>query len=206
MLDDYAEANAWQSLWMTGLHDPDGLAEILGGRDAAVDKLTDFFEQAKDDWDTSGPTAFPRPYYWHGNEPDINAPFIFAQLGRPDLTQQWVRWIADTLYTDQPDGIQGNDDGGTLGSWYVLATLGLFPISGADGYVLGAPRFPRARVVIGGHELVIEADGISDAAMYVDAVYLDDTPIDAPALSQADLTRAASLRFVMSAQPTSWGR
>jgi len=154
----------------------------------------------------SGPTAFQRPYYWHGNEPDINAPFIFAQLGRPDLTQKWVRWVADTLYTDQPDGVAGNDDGGTLGSWYVLATLGLFPISGADGYVIGAPRFPRARVVIGGHELVIEAEGISDEAMYVQAVYLDGTPLDAPALTQADLARASSLRFVMGTQPASWGR
>jgi predicted alpha-1,2-mannosidase len=206
MINDYAEANAWQSLWMTGLHDPDGLAQILGGRDAAVAKLTDFFEQAKQDWEMSGPTAFPRPYYWHGNEPDINAPFVFAQLGRPDLTQKWVRWVADTFYTDQPDGVAGNDDGGTLGSWYVLATLGMYPISGADGFVIGAPRFPSARVRVGGNELVIEADGISDAAMYVEAVYLDGTPLDAPALSHADLTHAASLRFVMSTQPTSWGR
>jgi putative alpha-1,2-mannosidase len=149
---------------------------------------------------------FPRPYYWHGNEPDLNAVYVFAQLGRPDLTQQWLRWVIDTQYTDQPDGIAGNDDGGTLGSWYVLATLGLFPISGADGFVIGAPRFPRARVRVGGHELVIEADGISDDAMYVQAVYLDDTPIDAPALSQADLTRASTLRFVMTTAPASWGR
>src|SRR5262249_9643668 len=148
-IDDYAEANAWQSLWMTGLHDPDGLATVLGGRDAAIAKLTDFFEQAKQDFDggVSSPSLPPR-FYWHGNEPDINAPFVFAQLGRPDLTQQWVRWVADTLYTDQPDGVAGNDDGGALGSWYVLATLGVYPISGGDGFVIGAPRFPRARVLV----------------------------------------------------------
>src|SRR5262249_2763724 len=162
-----------QSLWMTGLHDPDGLATVLGGRDAAIAKLTDFFEQTKQDFDggVSSPSLPPR-VYWHGNQPDINAPFVVAQLGRAQLTQPWGSWAADTLYTDQPDGDAGNDDGGALGSWYVLATLGVYPISGGDGFVIGAPRFPRARVVVGGHELVIEADG---DGMYVQSVSLDGT-------------------------------
>ena len=198
MTDDYAEANGWQSLWMTGLHDPEGIAMVLGGNDAAVAKLESFFEMAQQDWDNADPSAvnFPRPYYWHGNEPDLNAPFVFAQLGRPDLTQQWVRWVLDTQYTDQPDGVAGNDDGGAMGSWYVLAALGVYPISGADGYVIGAPRFPKARVIVGGHELAIVADGVSDSAMYVQSVDLDGTPITS--LKQSDLATASTLHFVMT--------
>ncbi|MEO7096079.1 MAG: GH92 family glycosyl hydrolase, partial [Polyangiales bacterium] len=88
MSNEYAEANAWHSLWMAAIHDPEGLAEILGGTEAAVAKLEEFFTLAKNDWDTADESAanFPRPYYWHGNEPDINAPFVFTQLGRRDLT------------------------------------------------------------------------------------------------------------------------
>jgi putative alpha-1,2-mannosidase len=73
--DDYAEADAWQSLWMTGIVDPDGLASVLGGTDAAVAKLERFFEQAKQDWETADPSAahIPRPDYWAGNDPDIDA-------------------------------------------------------------------------------------------------------------------------------------
>ena len=49
-LDEYAEANAWQSLFEPGIHDPDGIAEVLGGREAAIDKLTTFFEKAEEEW------------------------------------------------------------------------------------------------------------------------------------------------------------
>ena len=203
LASDYAEANAWHSLWMAAAHDPEGLAEILGGREAAIAKLEMFFDRAQDDWDNADEAAanFPRPYYWHGNEPDINAPFVFAQLGRPDLTQRWARWVTDTLYSDQPEGVAGNDDGGTLGSWYVLATLGVYPIPGSDRWILTAPRFPRARVLVGGSELVITAEGVSDTAMYVQSVALDGVPVEAAELTHAQLTAARSLHFVMGAAP-----
>ncbi|MDB4954493.1 MAG: Alpha,2-mannosidase [Myxococcales bacterium] len=200
---EYAEADAWQSLWMTGIHDPEGLVQILGGTDATVAKLSMLFDLAKHDWETADPAAmnFPRKYYWAGNEPDINAPFLFSLFGRRDLTAQWSRWVIDSIYSDQPDGVPGNDDGGTMGSWYVLATLGLYPIAGSDQWVIGAPRFPRARITVGGHELAIEAEGVSDAAKYVQSVELDGVPITAPRITHAQLAGASKLHFVMGTQP-----
>ncbi|MEJ7603392.1 MAG: GH92 family glycosyl hydrolase [Kofleriaceae bacterium] len=194
--EDYAEANAWHSMWMAGIHDPDGLAEILGGRDAAIVKLAEFFELAKLDFDRADEAAanFPRPYYWHGNEPDLNAAFLFAQLGRPDLTHRWVRWIQDSYYRDTPDGVAGNDDGGTLGAWFVLSALGVYPIAGSDRWILAAPRFPRARIVVGGRELEIIADG---AGTGVAVIVLDGVPLDAAEITHAELAGARTLRFVM---------
>jgi predicted alpha-1,2-mannosidase len=201
--DDYAEANAWHSLWMVGAHDADGLAEVMGGRDAAIAKLEMFFTLAKDDFDNADESAanFPRPYYWHGNEPDMNAAFVFAQLGRPDLTQTGVRWIQDSLYAATPEGVAGNDDGGTMGAWYVLATLGVYPVPGSDRWILGAPRFPQARVRIGGRELRIIAEG---EGIYVQSVSLDGAPVDLahPELTHAQLAGAGELRFVMSDAPS----
>ncbi|HUS29837.1 MAG TPA: GH92 family glycosyl hydrolase [Kofleriaceae bacterium] len=201
-IDDYAEADAWQSLFEAGVHDPDGIAEILGGTDAAVAKLTEFFEKAKTDWENSDESAnnFPRRYYWAGNETDLNAAYLFAQLGRPDLTQKWSRWAIDTFFTDQPSGVPGNDDGGTMGAWYVFATLGLYPVAGGDRYVIAAPRFPKARIAIGGHELTIVADGVSESAMYVSSVDLDGVPVDMPYLTQAQLNSASTLHFVMTSK------
>ena len=199
MGDDYAEANAWHSLWMAGAHDPEGLAEIQGGAAAAIAKLEMFFALAKQDRETADESAanFPRPYYWHGNEPDINAAFLFAQLGRPDLTHQWARWIEDTHYSDQPDGVAGNDDGGTLGAWYVLSTLGVYPIPGSDRWILSAPRFPHARVVVGGRELSITAQG---KGIYVKSITLDGVPVSGE-LTHAQLANANALTFVMSEKP-----
>jgi putative alpha-1,2-mannosidase len=160
------------------------------------------FELAQTDWDMIGDrgTALtsPRPYYWAGNEPDIDAPFVLAQLGRRDLAAHWLRWIVDTMYTDGVDGVPGNDDGGTMGSWYVLASLGLYPVAGSDAWIVVAPRFPRARVVVGGNELVIEAVGDGE---YVRSISLDGVPIDATTITHAQLATASSLRFEMAATP-----
>jgi predicted alpha-1,2-mannosidase len=199
-LDEYAEADAWQSLFEPGIHDPDGLAEVLGGRDAALAKLTEFFDNAEQEWANSDESAanFPRKYYWHGNEPDLNAPYLFLQLGRPELTYQWVRWVMTTMYSDQPDGVAGNDDGGTLGAWYVLSALGVYPIAGSDRWLVGAPLFPRARVLVGGRELVIDAEG---SGPYVTSVQLDGVPLDVLELTHAQLTGASSLHFVLSNEP-----
>jgi predicted alpha-1,2-mannosidase len=207
-LDEYAEANAWQSLFMAGIHDSEGIASILGGNAGAVAKLSTFFDEAKRDWETSDESAanFPRNYYWAGNETDLNAVFLFAQLGRPDLTQHWVRWLVDTMYSDQPSGVPGNDDGGTMGAWYVFATLGLYPVAGSDQWVVGAPLFPQARIAVGGKELVIEAVAASAGARYVASVELDGVPLDVARLTHAQLAGASLLRFVMSAEPTSWAR
>ncbi|HTJ42841.1 MAG TPA: GH92 family glycosyl hydrolase [Kofleriaceae bacterium] len=184
--DDYAEANAWQSLWMAGAHDPDGLVMLLGGQDAFVAKLTTFFTMAKADYEASPDSMLPRPYYWHGNEPDLNAAWLFAQTGRRDLTVQWVSWILDTQYTDRPAGLQGNDDGGTMGAWYVLAACGVYPVPGTDRWIVGAPRFPKIRVDVGGHELVIEQSS---------ELTVDGAPIDGPYLTHAQLAGASSLHF-----------
>ena len=206
--DDYAEANAWHSLWMAGVHDPDGLAELFGGRAGAIAKLETFFTESRRDWEEGDASAanFPRPYYWHGNEPDLNAAFLFAQLGRPDLTHEWARWILDHHYNDTPTGVAGNDDGGTLGSWYVLAALGLYPVAGSADYVIATPMFERARVVVDGHELVIDAPGASSARRFVAAVDLDGVAITTPRLTQADLRQGSRLTFTMTDTPTTWGQ
>jgi putative alpha-1,2-mannosidase len=93
--------------------------------------------------------------------------------------------------------VAGNDDGGALGSYYVLASMGLYPIAGSDRWVVAAPRFPKVRVVVGGHELAIVAEGLSDTAMYVRSVDLDGVPVGAT-LTQAQLAQGSLLHFVMT--------
>jgi predicted alpha-1,2-mannosidase len=204
----YAEANAWHSLWMPAIFDAEGYVTVFGTRDAVVDKLTTFFVEGKANFESQPPPTgdlSPRPYYWHGNEPDLNAVFLFAQLGRPDLTQEWVDWILRTLYSDTPEGKAGNDDGGALASWYVFATLGLYPVAGSELFVIGAPRFVNARITVGDHELAIVGEHASPANIYVQRVTLDGAELPGPTVTQTQLRQAAELRFVMGPRPGPWG-
>jgi len=214
---DYVEANAWQSLLMND-HDPAGLAAMLGGTAQLVDKLTQMFEQTRlayEAEDHTNPTlgADRPPYYWQGNETDIHAPFLFAQLGHPELTQRWVRFLMQTQYSDRPDGLPGNDDGGALSSWYVFAALGIYPIVGSDRYVLSIPQFPKIELNIGGGVFSIEAvtatgEPATDllATGYVQRATLDGQPLARPELRHRDLQPGRTLRFVIGPDPVSWGQ
>lgn len=205
--DEFAEANALQMMWAP-LHDAAGLAELLGGDEVAVARLESLFADAAIDL-AANPlevllaNAAPRPYYWHGNEPDIHAAYLFAQMGRDDLTQRWLRWITDELYGDTPRGLAGNDDSGALSSWLVWTALGIYPVAGSDRYFVGLPMFPRITVATAAGPLVIEAEGAGPDGLGVSAVSIDGEPLAAPVLTHDQLA-GATLRFEIASEPTSW--
>ncbi|MGZ2981399.1 glycoside hydrolase domain-containing protein, partial [Pseudomonas aeruginosa] len=59
--------------------------------------------------------------------------------------EQWktaarVREIMSKFYTDQPDGLAGNEDCGAMSSWYIYSALGFYPVDPTSGiYVFGSP-------------------------------------------------------------------
>ncbi len=204
---DFVEANAWHSLWAA--HDSDGLVELLGGEEAFLEKLTFFFEEAKRIWEEHCPDDplgrhLEQPYYWHANQPPLHTPFYFSRMGHPHLTQRWARWAADTFYDDTPDGLPGNDDGGTMSAWYLFSALGFYPFAGTDLYILSSPRFPRVEIDTENGTLVIEAEGAEEGYYYVQSVELDGQPLDTPLLRHADLIEAKKLSFVLGPGPGDW--
>jgi predicted alpha-1,2-mannosidase len=208
--DEFVESNAWQSLWMVAL-DVDGLASLAGGREKLVAQLADMFEKTKVDfegidWSDLLKSAGQRPYYWAGNEPDIDAAYLFALLGEPELTQKWVAWLRATQYTPGADGLPGNDDSGTMSAWWAFSALGFYPLAGSDRYVVGAPLFPHAEVAVPGGTFTIDADGVSDTNLYVQSVELNGAPLVKPEIRHADLKPGGSLKFVMGPLPSAWGR
>ena len=208
--DFFDEANAWQSLWGAP-HDLDGLVAAFGSKDAVIAKLEQFFELGKIDHESLDPNApltsnAPRPYYWAANEPDMHAGWMFARLGRPDLTQRWVRWASRALYGAGANGLPGNDDGGTMSAWYVFASMGIYPLVGTDLYIVGAPLFPHLDVKVPGGVFTIDAPAVSTDNLYVQSATLNGAPLTKPELRHADLAAGGSLAFVMGPAPSAWGR
>jgi predicted alpha-1,2-mannosidase len=209
--DDYVEATGFQSTWMAA-HDPEGLAALYGGPEKAAETLEVFFQRSEEEYACISRSndiewGKRRNFYWASNEPDIHAPYLFSQIGRPDLAQKWARWAADAAYDASPDGLPGNDDGGTMSAWLVFNYLGIYPLAGSDRYIVAAPRFPRAKVKLpGGNELVIVADGVSRERSYASRVYWNDSPLERPEIRHGDLAKGGTLRFEMQSQPGTWGK
>jgi predicted alpha-1,2-mannosidase len=187
----YVEGSALQWRWGAPF-DADGLINLFQSRDYFVNELNDFFEHSVPEVGHN-----PNAYYWHGNQPDIYAAYLFNAAGRPDLTQKWVRWILDVKYGDGENGLDGNDDGGTLSAWYVLSSLGLFPTAGSDVYQLASPIWKRAEIQMGKHRLTIVAENAGPKNVYVQKVWLNDKLFDRRWLKHAEIANGGTLRFEM---------
>lgn len=192
--DDYVEGSALQWRWCVP-QDPQGLIELFGSREYFVTELNDFFAKADPDRGTFSPGS----YYWHGNEPDMHAAYLFNKAGRPDLTQKWVRWILDNKYGTDPGGLDGNDDGATLSAWYILSAMGFYPIAGSDLYELGAPLFEHATMNMGKSELEIIAENYGPGKIYAQKIWLNDTLLDRTWIRHSEIAHGGVFKFEMSA-------
>ena len=113
--DAYCEGSARQWRW-NALQDIDGMIDLFGSEEYFVSELEKFMNDAtpkRAHWN-------PGAGYWIGNQHDIHTPYLFNNAGRSDLTQKWVRWTLKNRFSTDIDGLDGNDDGGTISAWYVF--------------------------------------------------------------------------------------
>jgi predicted alpha-1,2-mannosidase len=195
MSTDFAEGTPWHYNFMVP-HDADGLAARMG-KDMLVARAEQLFTRAACGSQT--PAFLPNPYYWASNEPVLFSSWIFSAVGDHERTARWTRWTTLTHYGDGPDGLPGNDDGGTMSAFYLFASLGLYPIAGTDRYVLGSPLFPRATLAVAGGTLVIDAPAASKQHRFPREVTRNGAP-QATTLRHADLANA-TLHFTLETTP-----
>ncbi len=195
----YTEGTAWHWAFYAP-QNPEGLREAFGGPAALGAALDEFFESSRLINPGDPNTAVPDAYYWHGNEPDLHAAYLYAWTDRAHRGDHWLREIQTRLYDDTPAGIPGNDDGGTLSAWYLFSALGFYPFAGTPTYVLGAPLFPVGELQFGDHVLRVEAPGASAELRYLKSVTLDGEPLQR-IVTHEQLAAGRLLRFELTADP-----
>ena len=143
---NYTEANGWQYTFFAP-HDISGLKSLSTSTAPFSTLIENQFSapsatSGRDQPDITGLIG----QYAHGNEPSHHVAYLQAYTGNQWRTLELVDEIINTLYTSEPDGICGNEDCGQMSAWYVLSSLGLYPVApGASGnssqLVIGAPQF-----------------------------------------------------------------
>ena len=171
------------------------MIELFGGEEYFVSELNDFMEDAS----VNRAAIDPGHGFWVGNQHDIHTPYLFSNAGRADLTQKWVRWTLSERFSSDIDGLDGNDDGGTLSAWYVFSAMGFYPLAGTDKYWIGSPNIDSAVVTLAnGKTLEIEAVNQSADNVYVESVTLNGVELEGTYVTHAQLMEGGRLTFVMS--------
>lgn len=204
---NYTEANSWQYSYYVP-QDVETWIDLLGGDAEAEQKLDDIFEassetKGREQADITGLIG----QYAHGNEPSHHIPYLYNYVGRPDKTQKLVRQIMDDLYSNQPDGLSGNEDCGQMSAWLVMSAMGFYSVApGSTDYVLGSPWFEKATINLeNGKQFIIEAPGNSDKNIYVGAVQLNGTEHPYSYINHQDLMDGGQLSFAMQSEPSNFG-
>jgi putative alpha-1,2-mannosidase len=144
------------------------------------------------------------------NEPDMEAPWAYHYAGRPDRTAEVVHAGINNMFALGRGGLPGNDDSGGLSSWYVWASLGLFPVAGQSVYLINAPSFAEARIALADNELVIDAPGFVEPVadgptQYVQSAIFNGETLNRTWLTTRELHRGGHLRLELGSRPSGWG-
>jgi predicted alpha-1,2-mannosidase len=199
----FVEGSAAQYVWMVPFNVV-GLFEKMGGVGKATTRLDHFFYNA------DGSPAVTKAGPLHAelsNEPSIETPWLYLFARKPWKTQQLVREVLNTIWTNTPAGIPGNDDLGEMSSWYVFAAMGLYPeIPGRAELVLGSPLFPAVHVHRPGGDLRITASAASANNPYVHQLLVDGKPSTKTFLPESFTLSGGTLGFTLSSTPDEgWG-
>ena len=130
---DWREGSYKNYFWMVP-YNLKGLINKIGGNEFAEKRLDTLFTRLdakyEDDW------------FAAGNEPDFQVPWTYNWISKPNKTSQTISRILNEQYNSSVSGLPGNDDLGTMGAWYVFASIGLYPmIPGVGGFSINIPAF-----------------------------------------------------------------
>jgi putative alpha-1,2-mannosidase len=129
---------------------------------------------------------------------------MFNEVEQPWRTQEIVSEILQEFYTDQPDGLCGNEDCGQMSAWYILNSLGFYPICPGDvRYSIGRPSFDEVKIDLeNGKMFTILAENRSKDNPYVQEVRLNGEKLSEPFITHGDIEAGATLVYVMGPEKT----
>lgn len=209
--DAFTEGNSWHYSWSV-FHDPQGLINLMGGKQTFVQMLDSVFNV---------PPLFDDSYYGgviheiremqimnmgnyaHGNQPIQHMIYMYNYAGEPWKAQYWIREVMDKLYTPQADGYCGDEDNGQTSAWYVFSAMGFYPVCpGANQYVIGTPYFDKMTLHLeNGKTMTITAQNCNQDNKYIQSLSINGTPSTKNFFTHDQLMRGGNIHYVMGSTP-----
>lgn len=191
----YMEGSAWLYTWFV----PHNLADLI--------KLL-----GESNFNARLEEGFKKAYVDLGNQPNLQAPFLFNYSGKPWLTQKYTRFVANDFFDLDPlKGWMGEEDEGQMGSLFCLFSMGLFEMtSGCDlepYYDLSSPLFDEITIHLSAKyfgenkKFSIVTTNNKSLNVYIQNAMLNDKPLRTPKLKYSDIVKGGQLLLEMGDKP-----
>lgn len=201
MKSDYTEGNAFQWSFFVP-HDMDNFIAEIGGKKELETRLDTLFTTSSqiDGAEASGDITGLIGQYAHGNEPSHHMAYLYNWTDAPWKGAERLDFIMRNFYTNQPDGIIGNEDCGQMSAWYVLSALSFYQVCpGIPVYAIGRPMVDKATIPVAGGNFQIIVKNNSPENKYVKEAKLNGKVLDSLFFPHADLVKGGTLEIEMTA-------
>ena len=182
----FIEGNSWQYTFMVA-HDTKELIKLMGGKKAFVSQLEKVFDNKQFDM---------------ANEPDIAYPYLFNYVkGEEWRTQKRVTELIHKHYKNEPKGLPGNDDTGTMSAWLVFSMMGIYPVSPGDPvYAITKPVFDKITIQLAdkyykNKQLIIQKK--SNSRGKIDKILLNGKVQNSYFIMHKDLVNGRELKIIL---------
>ncbi|WP_455584563.1 GH92 family glycosyl hydrolase [Bacteroides sp.] len=199
----FSEGTGWQYSFYAP-QCPSDLINLYGGDKPFLQKLDSLFTIQGDmgehaSIDITGLIG----QYAHGNEPSHHMVYLYSYAGEQWKTAEKVRYILKNFYTDQVDGIIGNEDCGQMSAWYLLSAMGFYQVNPSWGvYAFGSPLFKKVTIELADNKkFTIETENNSDENIYICAIELNGKPYSKTYIQHEDIMKGGTLKFIMGKEP-----
>ncbi|MGI5516240.1 GH92 family glycosyl hydrolase [Streptomyces sp. CA-106131] len=213
----YTETDGWNFAF-TAQQDGQGLANLYGGQKALEQKLDQFFATPENADRPGGyggtihemleASAVRMGQLGMSNQPSHHIPYMYDYAGAPSKTQAIVREILQRLYVGDEigQGYPGDEDNGEMSSWYILSSLGIYPLqAGSSNWAIGSPQFAQMTVHRDSGDIVVNAPDNSTKNVYVQSVKVNGKTQQGVSIDSSVLDHGGTLDFQMGPKPSSWG-
>lgn len=161
----YTEGSAWQNS-LAVYHNLGDLIDLYGGDQAFCSHLETLINQAPTyhvggyGYEIHEMTEMARLDFGQlalSNQPSFHIPYLYIYAGYPHLSHLLIKQLASHGFSSADDGFLGDEDNGSLSAWYVLSSIGLYPMTPGSGqWTLGICLFDHVTLQLASHNIQIE--------------------------------------------------
>lgn len=183
----FHEGNAYQYTFCAH-HDMDGMIELNGGKKTFTKKLQAIFDEGHFDMT---------------NEPDIHYPWLFNYIkGEEWRAQKELNRLMTTHFKNEPGGLPGNDDCGTLSSWIAFSMMGIYPVLPGDmNYAISSPVFDEVTIKLDqnfypGETFTIKKSGSPDEDKKIKKIRFNGKSTKGFFINHAEIVKGGTLEII----------
>ena len=150
---DYTEGSAYQNSHFVP-HDIEGLCDLYGGADKLIAKLDEIFATQPafrvfgyggEIHEMSEMAMVDLGQFAISNQPSFHLPYLYAYLGKYEKAEYWVKKACELF--SWKEGYPGDEDNGSMSAWYILSTLGMYPLCAGKEMIKIKPLVKSAKIL-----------------------------------------------------------